>query len=472
LLGEGIARGVKAFKSPERTLGGLDAASAAALIAAAADIAIVTDKAGVIRDVAIQNEELAAELEGHADWTGKAWVDVVTAESRPKIEALLRQTEQSGVAPRWRHVNYPSASGRDVPALVSAIRLSGDGRVVGFGRDLRSVSELQYRLVDAQQAMERDHARRQQMERRYRILFQTTPDAVLIVDLATSRIAEANAAAEQMVGGTARRLTGRPFTELFDAGSGERVQAALAGLRSAGRADEVTVRLAEGGRDAVLSAYLFRQDAGTFALVRLAPTGAKWPRLDAVVLTTASGEVVTANPAFLALVQAPSEEQVRGESLDRWLGRAGVDLNVLLASLRQRGSVRMFGTTFRDEYGAASDVEISAASLAEADQTYFGFVIRGVAQRLPAPAAPAADAGSGRVLPRSVEQLTELIGRVTLKDLVREATDMVERLCIEAALEMTNDNRAAAAEILGLSRQSLYVKLRRYGLGDLSDSAS
>ena len=68
---------------------------------------------------------------------------------------------------------------------------------------------------------------------------------------------------------------------------------------------------------------------------------------------------------------------------------------------------------------------------------------------------------------RPVEQLTELVGRVPLKDLVRETTDVIERLCIEAALELTGDNRASAAEILGLSRQSLYVKLRRYGLGDL-----
>jgi hypothetical protein len=44
---------------------------------------------------------------------------------------------------------------------------------------------------------------------------------------------------------------------------------------------------------------------------------------------------------------------------------------------------------------------------------------------------------------------------------------MIERLCIEAALVITGDNRASAAEILGLSRQSLYAKLRRYGLGDL-----
>jgi DNA-binding NtrC family response regulator len=60
-----------------------------------------------------------------------------------------------------------------------------------------------------------------------------------------------------------------------------------------------------------------------------------------------------------------------------------------------------------------------------------------------------------------------MVGRVPLKDLVRESTDLIEKLCIEAALELTGDNRASAAEVLGLSRQSLYAKLRRYGLGDL-----
>ena len=53
-----------------------------------------------------------------------------------------------------------------------------------------------------------------------------------------------------------------------------------------------------------------------------------------------------------------------------------------------------------------------------------------------------------------------------LKDIVRETADVIERLCIEAALKMTGDNRASAAEMLGLSRQSLYVKLRRYGLAE------
>jgi DNA-binding NtrC family response regulator len=77
-----------------------------------------------------------------------------------------------------------------------------------------------------------------------------------------------------------------------------------------------------------------------------------------------------------------------------------------------------------------------------------------------------AEPSNGGEVPRSVEQLTELVGRVPLRELVRDATDLVEKLCIEAALQLTQDNRASAAEVLGLSRQSLYVKLRRYGLSD------
>jgi transcriptional regulator PpsR len=140
-----------------------------------------------------------------------------------------------------------------------------------------------------------------------------------------------------------------------------------------------------------------------------------------------------------------------------------VDLDVLIANLRQRGTIRLFATTLRGEYGETSEVEISGVSVVNGGQPCLGFSIRNIDRRLsPTPT-------TAREMPRSVEQLTELIGRVSLKDLVREATDMIERLCIESALELTGDNRASAAEMLGLSRQSLYVKLRRYGLGDLAE---
>jgi hypothetical protein len=47
------------FRAPKRTLGDLDAESAAELIAAAADIALIVDAKGIVRDVSLGDEELA-----------------------------------------------------------------------------------------------------------------------------------------------------------------------------------------------------------------------------------------------------------------------------------------------------------------------------------------------------------------------------------------------------------------------------
>ena len=60
--------------------------------------------------------------------------------------------------------------------------------------------------------------------------------------------------------------------------------------------------------------------------------------------------------------------------------------------------------------------------------------------------------------------IMDLVGSATLRDIVAQTTDVVEKMCIETAVQLTMNNRAAAAEMLGLSRQSLYVKLRKYDL--------
>ena len=183
---------------------------------------------------------------------------------------------------------------------------------------------------------------------------------------------------------------------------------------------------------------------------------------DAFLVTGADMRILTANTAFLDLVGLGAPAQAVGQSLADFLGRAGLDRNILLDALREHGSVRNFRTILRNDYGEAEDAEVSAAAAPDGDDTVYGFTIRNVDRRLNERPHAAPE------LRRSVEQMTELVGRMTLKELVRETTDLVERLCIEAALELTKNNRASAAEVLGLSRQSLYSKLHRFGLGNLA----
>lgn len=472
---------MKAFKAPRKSLGNLNAEAAAALITAAADVAMVLDGAGTIRDIAFNSEELAAQFEGQR-WIGQQWAATVTEETRPKVDLLVGEAA-SGEAPYWRQVNHLSTNGESVPVLYAAVQVGGSGRLVAFGRDLRPVSALQQRLVAAQQAMERDYSRLRQVEARYRLLFEMSAEPVLIVDGPTQKVLEANGAARRVLGTVLRRAALPAIGELFGPESRAAVQAMLGNVRGGGRADDLRARLADGGREVDVAASLFRQDASTLFLVRLGIAGreaegvllprskAKILKLieagpDACVITDANGGIVTCNDAMLEMAQLATEEQVRGEPLGRWLGRQSIEFDVLLGNLKGRGPVRLFAAGLRGEYGARLDVEVSATSFRDGSDTCFGFLIRDVGMR------PAAAPSLGREIPRSVEQLTELIGRVPLKDLVREATDVIERMCIEAALNLTNDNRASAAEMLGLSRQSLYVKLRRYNLGDLGEPST
>lgn len=469
------------FIAPKQSLGNLDAEAAAKLISAAADVALIVDNEGVILDLAFGSDELSNE--GYGEWLGQPWALTVTAESKPKVEALLRDAASDG-SPTWRHVNHPSPFGADVPILYSAIKVGRAGRVVAVGRNLRAASVMQQRLVEAQQSLERDYARLRHAETRYRLLFQMASEAILIVDGATQRVVEANPIAVQLLGNSSKQVIARHFPDDFHSANATELHALLNAVRITGHAEDVPVRIGDRGPEFRVTASLFRQDNASHFLIRLSPlqsAGAESAVArarsivlralegspDGFVVTDPTGRVLFANHAFVDLVQLATEDQVRGNSLDRWFGRPGVDLSVLIANLRQHGAVRLFATSLRGEFGAMSEVEISAVSVDSGPDACMGFTIRGIDRRLAA--APAA---AGRELPRSVEQLTELIGRVPLKDIVRETTDVIERLCIEAALELTSDNRASAAEMLGLSRQSLYVKLHRYGLGDLASDAA
>ncbi|MEM7527460.1 MAG: transcriptional regulator PpsR [Pseudomonadota bacterium] len=453
----------------------MNAEAAARLIATAADIALVVDADGMIRDLAVDHREFA--LTGHEQWLGRHWIDTVTSESRPKIEALISEAMQSERT-RWRQVNHPTATGADVPVLYSALRVGFEQRLVAFGRDLRTISSLQQRLIEAQQKLERDYTRLRHLETRYRLLFQLSDEPLLVIDGATDKVLEANRAALRMLDGGSRGLVGRAFAQCVADEASQEIDRLLATVRATGRADEAEVVLTPDGGRWKVSASLLRQESAWVFLVRLlrlgsgmaltAEQGPDWAAIaqaqpDALVLTSADGTVLSCNPAFLELAEVPTEEQARGETLDRWLGRPGVDLRVLLSNLREHGSVRLFATVLRGDYGSETEVEISACTT-QGRQPVYAFSMRDVRRRFGAAGPHAA------VMPQSAEQLGELVGRVSLKDLVRQTTDMIEKMYIEAALEMTRDNRASAAEMLGLSRQSLYVKLRRYGLRELGDS--
>jgi transcriptional regulator PpsR len=327
-------------------------------------------------------------------------------------------------------------------------------------------------MVSLQQSTDREYSRLRQADTRYRLFFHASSEAVLVVEVSNGlRVVEANPAAATLFEAPAQELMRAKATDFLAQASRPVLEAFVGAVVAGARPSDVTVLLKDRPDELMLSASLFRQAGVSYAVLRVwsavqKPTAEtkRSSRVQAVIDAIADGFVVvgedrrilSANPAFCELVQQANEKQVVGEAIDRWLGRAGVDINIMMANLREHGSIKNFSTILRSDVGAPQEALVTGVAVLEGKLPCIGFVIRVTRARLFA--APTN-------LPHSVEQLRELVGRVSLKELVRQSADLIERMCIEAALDVSGNNRASAAQLLGLSRQGLYSKLRRHGMG-------
>ena len=448
---------------------GFTIADIVSLASNAGDVVLAIDSDSVIRDVALNARNLGRK----EDWVGKKWAETVSVESVTKVEQLLdRSLPESG---NWRHINQVMDSGI-VPVSFRALRPTNGQWTLAIGRDLSSISELQQRLLKTQQSMERDYLALRQTETRYRLLFDNVSYPVLICEADRLDIQQANRASHQLLGMQSGTLEGKGLLKLVEREHRDDVVAYFAALSVNSATPPVMVRMTGFPSIVSLSASPFRQSGRQYWLINIddgshdSPGKASDQYIletvenmpDAFVLTDDKQAIIVANRAFAELVQAGSVEQLLGTSLGRFIGRPDVDLNLMKKQLRDHEQVRNFGSVVVDLNGREEPVEISAI-LVGRDTPLYGYALRSVGRRerdLPQ---------TGAEYPRSVEQLTELVGRKPLKEIVRESTDLIERMCIEAALVHTSDNRASAAEILGLSRQSLYSKLHRHGLGNFQD---
>ncbi|MFU7528458.1 transcriptional regulator PpsR [Qipengyuania sp. ASV99] len=453
----------------------LDADAAMKLAMVAGDITLILDDTGTILDTAFD----PSDFPGFEGWEGTNWIETVTTESRPKVMEMLAAARR-GEVQHWRQVNHPTRDG-DVPIRYAVLSVNGGEHRIAFGRDLRDAGKMQQRLLQVQQSLERDYMRMRQLESRYRMLFSLSGEAVLIAEAATLRIREANPAAHALLGARAGSLPGKKLPALVNRASRDTLQTMVGAALASDAVSPVPLTIASGSQPVMASISGFTQDRGQFLLLRLAPADAgeaqgqslgQSPVLelvdampDAFLVADANLEVVSGNNAFVELVQAASLDQLRGKHLSNWIGRPGIDLDLIEGQIDQHGAARNVTTVLRTGDNIEGEpIELSAVRSGR-EGAYYGFVIRPIGRRL-------RDLPPGsQDLPRSVEQLTDLVGRMSLKEIVRESTDLIERLCIEAALQYTSDNRASAAEILGLSRQSLYSKLHRHGLGNLTGEA-
>jgi transcriptional regulator PpsR len=442
-----------------------------ASLAGGADIALRLDADGIIRDVALGPD--APPIPEWRAWVGRRWADTVTDESRAAVGALMQQAG-ARAAGRRRVVQHVTAGRATLPVAYTTVRLRRPPQIVAFGRDVRELAAARRQAADAQLALERERASALRLETRLGLLLELAREPVLVVEGDGLTVTSANAAAAELLDLPSHRLLGRSLPAFAERAHDRALAELFAGARVSGGPAEACIRLKRPDIACTLIACAATEGPGRVFLVKICAAGANGPDArgdrsapgpdalleaapDPVVVTDPDGRLTWANRAFLELAQLASVEQARGRPLARWLGRAGAEAGALLSHLREHGRVRLFATALCGEYGSTTEVEVSAGTLT--GRAGYCISIRDVGRRL--------DAGprDARDLTLAVEQLTGLVGRVSLRDLLRDTSDLVERHFIAAALELSGGNRTAAARVLGLSRQSLYVKLQHHHLG-------
>ncbi len=441
------------------------------IISSVADLSLVISDRGEVLSVLINPE--SDGFDALKSICGQNIRGVLTTESIEKFDTRISDFLARKPIPAGTELNHVGAQGAwDFPIRYSFHRIGPDGAILMLGRDLRPVAEMQQQLVEAQQVLERDYEAQRESDTRLRVMMDATSEPMLFVSLTSGKITDANRAAADLLGAERDDLTGRALKAELGGLSSDPVDMLTAHV-IAERPGPASVTLRRGKTTVDVTPLLFRAAGERLMLCRFALPGAE-PAADidsiqnlrglfdqgpdAIAFTDAAGRLLSVNDSFLNLIDSAQETGIKGTNLSDYLSRGSVDLKVMLENAGRNGKMRIFPTKLCSPFGSSRPVEISVTSLTAGDTQAFSFIFRDTSriEQVRPVNTPVTD--------DNVQSVMELVGSASLKEIVAETTTVVERMCIETAVELTMNNRVAAAEMLGLSRQSLYVKLRKYGL--------
>ena len=446
------------------------------LVEQASDIAIALDQRGTVVGISVNPTNPALGSLDH--WVGRPVQGFLTVESREKLSARIAEMQADpDLVPRPIELNHVDNATWEFPVRYTMHRVNDAGSLLLLGRDLQPIAEVQQRLVKEQLARERDKQRLRSEQTFYRVVLQASETPIVLVDAQKGRIRDLNAAAASLLGSTVEILSGGSFAQAFEGRrQGELMEALQTAASGEEGRSEVEVISRRNGQVLKVLPELFRASGDLFMNCRLVPFDDSMSVVaesaqtlaalfaassDAIIVTDPKGVIREANEAFLMLSDAAQIRDVRGKSFADFLVRGTVDLKLILDAANGKSRLRNYSAQFKSNVGTLANVEISAARLRRnATDLGYGLIIRDVS------AKDIGDTGatSAFVGEDAMRNVMELVGSASLKDLVSATSDVVEKMCIETAVQLTGNNRVAAAEMLGLSRQSLYVKLRKYGL--------
>lgn len=437
------------------------------LVSAAADLTLVVGAGQVVETVvAGPQSSLSALATG---WEGRPLEALFAEESWSKLSQRLAAPDSALPL----ELNHAGAVQYEFPVRYTLRRWPGTDKLLMLGRDLRPMAEVQQQLVQAHRAIGRDHEAQRELETRYRVLMEENSFPLLIISETTGRIVDLNSSASRLLGAARNDLLNAPIAQEFDGRRRGELLESLAKNGTTEGAGYLDLNVRRTGQRVKISAKMFRAARDRLLLCRVGLSESAQSQesdrsammqslfekgTDAIVFIDGNGLIKAANEAFLNLTDSHSASVVVDRAFSDFLSRGAVDLKVLLDNVKRVGHLRHYRTRLNTDYMGEVAVELSATLFQDKGKQVVGIVARDsvVTDSIVWPVTGGDNEGLRNVM--------RLVGYSTLKEIVDETTEIIEKMCIEAALEMSGNNRAAAAELLSLSRQSLYVKLRKFGI--------
>ena len=363
----------------------------------------------------------------------------------------------------------------EFPVKYKGFKATNKKNVILIGNDLSPVAEIQKKFVNSQLALEREYSRYRSFETKYKALIEFSEEPLFLLDGVTGKILNVNDSAARIINEKREKLVGTSLSKFFNFKNNNEFIELL-------KSDEIVknYNLNKNIRSKTnfnFQSSIFRAENEVCIIVRLQKENeikVKKYELNnilnkfyentryGIVFTNSVGTIKYVNDSFVSLCKIENQQLLIERPFSDFLARGIIDMKVLIEATLENGSTMPFKTQLISNYDIKTNIEITSTKTSNNLGDYICFLISHRPNE--SESEPENNTNENVVSEKATKKIMELVGSAPLKDLVADTSDIVEKICIETALKMTKNNRVATAEMLNLSRQSLYVKLRKYNL--------
>ena len=433
------------------------------------DINIILDTRGKILQIKTPAGSILKNLN---NWINKNIYDFLTIESKEKLNFHLTSlSDLSQSSTKWFELNHISENTGEFPVKYKGFKAANKKNVILIGNDLSLVAEIQKKFVNSQLALEREYSRYRSFETKYKALIEFSEEPLFLIDGVTGKILNLNDSAAKIINEKRDKLVGKSLSKFFNFKNDNEFIELL-------KSDEIVKNYNSNKNiKSKFQSSIFRAENEVCIIVRLQKENevkVKENELNnilskfydntryGIVFTDSIGTIKHVNDSFISLCKIENQQLLIERPFSDFLARGIIDMKVLIEATLENGSTMPFKTQLISNYDIKTEIEITSTKTSINFVDYICFLI----SHRPNESEPETENNINEnvVSEKATKKIMKLVGSAPLKDLVADTSDIVEKICIETALKMTKNNRVATAEMLNLSRQSLYVKLRKYNL--------